>query len=315
MTDPKAKEIKDRILIRIRNPYNNQYIQKTFRYDTYGSKENAEDEAKRWQEETLNMLKEKNRLSGNTHKISTGPNPKKKLQNQIDSLSRHQEVLDTKSEKQVVDTTPRLKKKRFPYDKWIPNNTGASLCLVSKSKGGKTSFLKKILSNMPKDIITILITPNFQNDIYDSMSKRAIVSPVYDSRIIKLIQKINQKTKNHYRFCIILDDVIDQKNNSSLLKAFLTLRNANISVILSVQSTMLINKLVRNNCNHVLLGKLQGNEAIKDAYIKFLTRYSDELGVKKQDDIYKIYNQYTEDFGFIYVNNLKEKIYQTNKSL
>jgi hypothetical protein len=217
-----------------------------------------------------------------------------------------------------MDTFPRpaqLPKKPFPFEKWIPEKTGASLVIVSKSKGGKTSFLKKIVSNLPKNIICILITPNFQNEIYESMKKKAVVSPVYDPRIIKLCQKINQKTKNEYKFLILLDDVIDQKNNSSLLKAFLTLRNANISVILSVQSTMLVSKLVRNNTNHVLLGKLQGEEAIKDAYQKFLSNYSSELGVKKQDDIYKIYNDLTEDYNFIYCNNLKEKIYQTNKSL
>lgn len=60
MTDPKAKEIKDRVLIKIRNPYNNQYIQKSFRYDLYSSKENAEQEAQKWKEETLKLLKEKN---------------------------------------------------------------------------------------------------------------------------------------------------------------------------------------------------------------------------------------------------------------
>jgi len=326
MTDPKAKEIKDRVLIKIRNPYNNQYIQKSFRYDLYGGEENAKLESQKWKEETLNLIKEKNKLMGNTQPITTGVDAKKKLQKQVEEIKKKQDSnLETNQEQilkkekiQTVDTYPRpiqLPKKAFPFDKWIPPKTGASLVIVSKSKGGKTSFLKKIVSNLPKDVICILITPNFQNDIYESMKKKAVVSPVYDPRIIKLCQKINQKTKNEYKFLILLDDVIDQKNNSSVLKAFLTLRNANISVILSVQSTMLVNKLVRNNSNYVLLGKLQGEEAIKDAYQKFLSNYASELGVKKQDDIYKIYNELTDEFNFIFVNNLKEKIYQTSRTL
>lgn len=259
---------------------------------------------------------------GNTQPITTGSDAKKKLSKQVEDMKKQNSNLEQSIPNQIqiqnVDTYPRhvqLQKKPFPFDKWIPSKTGASLTIVSKSKGGKTSFLKKIVSNLPKDIICVLITPNFQNEIYESMKKKAVVSPVYDPRIIKLCQKINQKTKNEYRILIILDDVIDQKNNSSLLKAFLTLRNANISIILSVQSTMLINKVVRGNSNIILLGKLQGEEAIKDAYQKFLSSYASDLGVKKQDDIYKIYNELTDDFDFIYVNNLKEKIYQTNKSL
>lgn len=337
MTEPKAKEIKDRILIKIRNPYNNQYIQKSFRYDLYASKEIAEQEAQKWKEETLALLKEKNQLMGNTQPITTGSDAKKKLSKQVEqmrtknaNLNSDQSQIQPQEQNPVktLDTYQRpvhsminiervnqLQKKPFPYDKWIPQNTGASLVLVSKSKGGKTNFLKKIISKMPKDVIAVVITPNFQNEVYDAMKRRAVFSPIFDSSIVKLCQKINQKTKNHYKFLICLDDIIDQKNNSSVLKTFLTLRNANISVILSVQSTMLVNKLVRNNANYVLLGKLQGEEAIKDAYQKFLSNYASDLAVKKQDEIYKIYNDLTDDFNFILVNNLKERIYQTNKSL
>jgi len=344
MSEPKAKEIKDRVLIKIRNPYNNQYIQKSFRHDMYGTKENAELEAQKWKEETLNLLKEKNQLMGNTQPITTGVDTKKKLKKQVEELTSKgtqgtqgtkvtqgpqalvssdiQPSVPAPAPAPVVPVVPfvplpeaKLSKKAFPFDTWIPAKTGASLTIVSKSKGGKTSFLKKIVSNLPKDVICILITPNFQNEIYESMKKKAVVSPIYDHRIIKLVQRINQKTKNEYKFLILLDDVIDQKNNSSLLKAFLTLRNANISVILSVQSTMLVSKLVRNNQNYTLLGRLQGEEAIKDAYEKFLSNYAYELGVKKKEDIYKIYPELTDDYNFIFVNNLKEKIYQTNRAL
>ena len=130
-----------------------------------------------------------------------------------------------------------------------------------------------------------------------------------------MCQKINQKTKNHYRFCIILDAIVDEKSNSTLLKMFLTLRNSNISAILSVQSTMLVNKLVRGNCNNILLGKLSGEESIHDTYRKFLINYKDELGIKNESDIVPTYDALTKDYNFIYVNALKERIYSTNKDL
>lgn len=313
MTEPKAKELKDRIIIKIRNPYDNKYIQKTFKYNDYdASASKAEEEAEKWKKETLALLIQKNQLEGKTEIIKTGPNPKKKLQNLVNSSSESQPI-----QGQTNSSIPSLniKKKKFPFETWIPTKTGASLTIIARSKGGKTSLLKRVVSELPKDIIKIVITPNLQNNIYDSMKKKSIFSPIFDSRIIKLIQRINQKTKNHYRFVVILDDLIDLKHNSQVLKMFLTLRNANISAVISLQSPLLCNKMLRGNTNYLLLGKLTNEENIKDAYSKFLSNYSDQLGIRKSEDIYKIYNELTDDYNFIYVNNLKEKIYQTNKSL
>jgi hypothetical protein len=211
--------------------------------------------------------------------------------------------------------SPPLATKPFPFKSWIPESTGASLVIMAKSKAGKTSFLHQIVKSLPKDIIKVVISPNIHNSIYDSMRNKCVYSSAFDSRIVKLCQKINQKTKNHYRFCIILDDLIDEKSNSTLLKMFLILRNSNISAILSVQSTMLVNKLVRGNANHILLGKLSGEESINDTYRKFLINYKSDLGIKSDSDIVPVYDYLTKDYNFIYVNALKERIYTTNKDM
>jgi hypothetical protein len=112
-----------------------------------------------------------------------------------------------------------------------------------------------------------------------------------------------------------MDDVIDEKSNSSVLKMFLTLRNSNISAILSVQSVFLVNKMIRGNANYVLLGKLSGEEAILDTYKKFLVNYKSDLKIKHESDIVPTYDSLTKDYEFIFLNNLKEKVYLTNKDL
>jgi hypothetical protein len=46
-----------------------------------------------------------------------------------------------------------------------------------------------------------------------------------------------------------------------------------------------------------------------------MSNFSGELGVKKREDIVPIYSKLVEDYSFIYINFLKDKIYRTNKSL
>jgi hypothetical protein len=318
----------DRIQIKIRNPMDGKFISKSFKYSDYGgTKEGAMEASKKWADEVQQLIDQKNQLNPLPMKKRKERQPEKKLL--LDIQDRKEFLERTQPQEQIqlqpvavgysgamqpqpVQQKPQLESKPFAKN-WIPEKTGASLVITAKSKAGKTSFLHQIVKNLPSDIIKVVISPNIHTSIYDSMRKKCVYSPVFDSRIIKLCQKINQKTKNCYRFCIILDDVIDEKTNSTLLKMFLTLRNSNISAILSVQSTMLVNKLVRGNCNYILLGKLSGEESIMDTFRKFLIGYKSDLNIKSDSDVVPVYDALTDNYRFIYVNTLKDKIYSTSK--
>ena len=343
----------DRIQVKVRNPANGKFISKTFKYTDHNGKEGAIEASKKWSEEVQKLIDEKNTLDGIPTKPRKQQEPEKKLLREIESkkqlLPQDQLVAPVMCEARTavpvgpmmnlekigsdfsrlnppvipldpithmpLTSQPQLDKKPFPYKSWIGDKTGSSLVLMAKSKAGKTSFLHQIVKSLPKDIIKIVISPNIHTSIYDSMRNKCVFSPIFDSRIIKLCQKINQRTKNHYRFVIIMDDVIDEKSNSSVLKMFLTLRNSNISAILSVQSVFLVNKMIRGNANYVLLGKLSGEEAILDTYKKFLVNYKSDLKIKHESDIVPTYDSLTKDYEFIFLNNLKERIYLTNKDI
>jgi hypothetical protein len=320
----------DRIQVKVRNPANGKFISKTFKYTDHNGKEGAIEASKKWSEEVQKLIDEKNTLDGIPTKPRKQQEPEKKLLREIESkkslFPQDQLVAPVPMMNPPVipldpithmplTSQPQLDKKPFPYKSWIGDKTGSSLVLMAKSKAGKTSFLHQIVKSLPKDIIKIVISPNIHTSIYDSMRNKCVFSPIFDSRIIKLCQKINQRTKNHYRFVIIMDDVIDEKSNSSVLKMFLTLRNSNISAILSVQSVFLVNKMIRGNANYVLLGKLSGEEAILDTYKKFLVNYKSDLKIKHESDIVPTYDSLTKDYEFIFLNNLKEKVYLTNKDL
>jgi hypothetical protein len=322
----------DRIQIKIRNPMDGKFISKSFKYSDYGgTKEGAMEASKKWSDDVQQLINEKNKLNPLPMKKRKERQPEKKLLLDIQDRKEFLGVLNpmsdpTQLQPQPIQQSqpqaqpqaqsqikPQIEKKAFPFKTWIPEKTGASLVLMAKSKAGKTSFLHQIVKSLPKDMIKIIISPNIHTSIYDSMRNKCVYSPVFDSRIIKMAQRINQKTKNFYRFCFILDDCIDMKSNSTLLKMFLTLRNSNISAILSVQSTMLVNKLVRGNANFLLLGRLSGEESIMDTFRKFLVNYKSDLGIKSDSDVVPVYDGLTDNYRFIYVNTLKDKIYSTSK--
>jgi hypothetical protein len=333
----------DRIQMKVRNPANGKFISRSFKYSDYNGKEGAVEASKKWAEEVQNLIDEKNALDGIPTKPRKQREPEKKLIQEIEQRTKFlrstsepesgaqrslpvapqiqattvapEPIIQQITQTPVAHQEPRLEKKPFPYKSWIPEKTGSSLVLMAKSKAGKTSLLHQIVKELPKDMIKVVISPNIHTSIYDSMRNKCVFSPVFDSRIPKLCHKINQKTKNHYRFCIILDDVVDQKQNSQLLKSFLIYRNAQISCIFSVQSVFLINKMIRGNANYVLLGRLSGEEAIVDTYRKFLINYKEEIGVKSESQVVPVYDELTKDYNFIFMNNLKEKIFLTNKDL
>lgn len=320
----------DRLMVKIRNPVDGKFTSKSFKFSDYDNdRTKAEEASKQWSVAIQKMIDEKNSLMPVVPKVRKQRSPKLKLQ--IEGLKEIRGV-EPQSTQQVVQSTPQqpqpqtqpttpqqptisLQQKAFPFASWIPDKTGSSLVIMAKSKAGKTSFLSKIVKNLPKDIIKIVISPNIHNDIYTSMKNKCVYTPEFNVDLIKLCQRINQKTKNHYRFCIILDDVIDEKSNTMVLKMFLTLRNSNISCILSVQSTMLINKVIRGNANYILLGKLSGEESILDTYKKFLINYRDDLKIRSDRDIIPTYDALTKDYNFIFVNSLKERVLSTNNKL
>lgn len=319
----------DRLVVKIRNPVDGKFTSKSFKFSDYDNdRTKAEAASKEWSVAIQKMIDEKNALLPVVPKVRKQRSPKLKLQieglKEIRGVDSQPATAESQLTQQVVQPTPQqpttqptisLPQRPFPYSSWIPDKTGSSLVIMAKSKAGKTSFLSKIVKNLPKDIIKIVISPNIHNDIYTSMKNRCVYTPEFNVDLIKLCQRINQRTKNHYRFCIILDDVIDEKSNTMVLKMFLTLRNSNISCILSIQSTMLINKVIRGNANYILLGKLSGEESILDTYKKFLINYKDDLKIRSDRDIVPTYDALTKDYNFIFVNSLKEKIYQTNNKL
>ena len=185
----------------------------------------------------------------------------------------------------------------------LDENTGNSTVLFGSSKSGKSTLLMHLYKKYYKKTISVLFTESPQIKLYKD--KNLIISPIFFTEVIKEMHLINKGTNNHYDFTVLLDDIVDQKNNVAVKKLILILRNSNISSIVSLQSPKLLAKENRGSVNNYCFFKFNSNEMITEIIQLFLSPY---LPPKKMDDKIKLYKKLTEDHKFIYLDILNDKI-------
>jgi hypothetical protein len=193
--------------------------------------------------------------------------------------------------------------------------TGNTTLLIGPSKKGKSTLLiyiyKKYFQNSD-NFICILFTDNPQLAIYSS--ERLLVCNKFEPELVNMAKKINTKTNNNYNFVFLIDDIVDirsaKKFNSTVIKMFLTFRNANISTICCLQDDKLLEKNARYNVNNLILFQQNNDEAAEKIIKSYIVSYAQQLGIKGTSLEDKIiwYKNITKDHSFIYIDNINNTI-------
>lgn len=193
----------------------------------------------------------------------------------------------------------------------IENKSGNTFLMVGASKSGKTTYLIDLVNalhntyqSIYKKPIIILFSHTMTNDggIYNRLPKDTILYDHYDEKIIKTIEKVQKKTNKKYPVIIILDDIVDKKNNTTLSKLLTIYRNLNISSVILLQRLKMFDKNNRSNVNYVFGLKQNTNEAINDMIEVFFK------GILTNDD----YINLTKNYNKIFIDNLNNQIYHMN---
>lgn len=158
------------------------------------------------------------------------------------------------------------------------------MCIVAPSGSGKTNFLINLLHLFSQGEGTFssinIITRNKDEPLYKW------ITSVCDQIIIKEglqhTPKLDDfdKTKNHL---LVWDDLVLSKDLSMVEQYYIRARKLNVSVIFISQSFFRIPKIIRNNCNYMIILKLSGNREVNIILSEF------GLGVTKEQllEIYK----------------------------
>jgi len=201
----------------------------------------------------------------------------------------------------------------FKYS--IDDYSGQSIMMVGSTRSGKSTVLNYLMENFfyPKEnkFINILFSNSLQAPVYDDFKnkKNVATSILYQPKVIKELYEINSATKNHYKFNIILDDIVDKKFDKQLMKLLTIYRNSKLSTIICSQAVQIMNATGRTNINHIFLFKLNSCEQIEKAIKCFLLGYFPS-SLKMVDKIKK-YQELTDDHHFIYINNIEGTIIRT----
>ena len=115
---------------------------------------------------------------------------------------------------------------KFPDSKF-----GCSFLLCGSTRSGKTTILNYIYSKWFRKYITTVMSNSLNSDAYDFVKRSAILSDLYHPELLKDMYAINHATKNHYEFCIILDDLSNVKNDKEYKRLLTIYRNSRISCI------------------------------------------------------------------------------------
>jgi hypothetical protein len=152
------------------------------------------------------------------------------------------------------------------------------LCCIAPSGSGKTNFLLNLIEIFSRgdegtfQTVTV-ITKNSDEPLYRWLSS------VSDQIIIKEglnnIPKLDKfdKEQNHL---VVFDDLVLEKDLGPISQYYIRARKLNVSVVFLSQSFFMIPKIIRNNCNYMVLLKLSGNREVNMILSEF------GLGVTKE---------------------------------
>jgi ABC-type dipeptide/oligopeptide/nickel transport system ATPase component len=184
------------------------------------------------------------------------------------------------------------------------------MCIVAPSGSGKTNFLINLLHLFSQGQGTFssihIITRNKDEPLYKW------ITSVCDQIIIKeglqYTPKLDDfdKDKNHL---VVWDDLVLSKDLSMVENYYIRARKLNVSVIFISQSFFKIPKIIRNNCNYMIILKLSGNREVNVILSEF------GLGVSKEE-LLKIYEYATaEKFSPLVIDMDEDKSLRFRKGL
>ena len=205
-----------------------------------------------------------------------------------------------------------LSVKKFSIE--LPKNGGTSWALIGSSRSGKTTLLKHLYKHYFDDMITIMCSMNPHADIYKDLSKKVLVSNVYNPQMIEDMHKINSAHDNKFPFLFISDDYVDNKikNDRTITKCLTIYRNAGIHSIFSFQGNTLMSSVGRNSTNYVCIFKQQTPKAWKNIIEAFLSMHL-PLGMTMPEMI-KFCMEATEAHQFFMIDNILGECYLTKLS-
>lgn len=155
-----------------------------------------------------------------------------------------------------------------------------TMIILGNSYSGKTHFLveelNKIAGEKRKDgrpiyDLIIFMTKSIDASPLKDLDPAVPIVTVSDyyPTVIQMLKKVQDRSKNAFRFLVCLDDIADPKlmRGSTLTNLVCTLRNSHISTCILIQHYSFVTPAARNSCHYLYVTGLpesQYQRMVKD---------------------------------------------------
>lgn len=197
---------------------------------------------------------------------------------------------------------------------------GVTFAFIGSSGCGKSTCIRKVFIDQifterakqddKKEFIIQVFTESAKSDAFKDMDKGILMDTKgLDEHNINFCYHMNENYDKKYNFLFILDDVLDLQYKMLVKRMFLTMRNTNISSLVSLQYPNLIPKAIRTSVYFTLLFYLNTDEAVELAVRGWLSAYLPGHTVKEKMLYYRKWTKQGHGHQMILVDNLNHKCY------
>jgi hypothetical protein len=242
----------------------------------------------------------------NTYKL-----PKfERLQIKKPTYEKKQVTIDEKGEyKETVIRSPHMFERGDVSELEMPFETGGvSFALIGSTRSGKSYAMRWLWDKFFKKHITILMTLSRQSDIYKPLKKKALMSCGFFPQLIAEPMRINRETDNHYKFCLIFDDLSMEGKTSEQMTKLLTIgRNCGMSAIICGQKLEMLNATGRANVNFIFCFKQNTDTAVENTVKTYMKSYFPPT--MKLSEMCRIYKDATQNHMFFCIDTLNDRCF------
>lgn len=200
-------------------------------------------------------------------------------------------------------------------------NNGVTMIILGSSGCGKSTMIKKILleecydgAKKDKDYIVAIHTQSAKSDAFDDLPKTILVDKSgLDEESIKLAYQMNMHYDKKYNFVYILDDVIHIRYKKQLEQMFLTMRNMNLTSIVSLQYPKLIPPSIRISVYFTFCFCMNNQEGIEQIVRGWLAGYLEGKNIREKMQSYREWTEGANGKRFFLLDNLNHTCYRVTE--
>lgn len=199
---------------------------------------------------------------------------------------------------------------------------GITFAFMGSSGCGKSTVIMKVFIGSifgkkatrlrkDKEYIIQIFTQSAKSDAFRELPKDVLVdSKGLDEDNINFCYHMNENYNKKYNFFLMLDDVLDIRYKDLVQRMFLTMRNTNISSLLSLQYPKLIPVSIRTSVYFALFFFFNNDEATEQAVRGWLSAYLPGKSIREKILYYREWVLQNDGHNMFLMDNLNHRCYK-----